>query len=64
MQGTAFKVIDFKGHSFGELSLLYERPRQATVYISSPTASLIVLSKRNYKKVLGASLKAKHDQAI
>lgn len=41
------------GKSFGELSLISEKPRAATITCESPTI-LAVLSKHDFKKVLGS----------
>ena len=57
IRGSLFKDVPFGGNSFGELSLQLEKPRQATVYVKTPKASLIVLSKRNYKRVLDTDLR-------
>ena len=64
IKGSIFTVINFNGDSFGEQSLLHDKPRMATVYVISETASLAMLSKRNYKKVLGAIYKATIDLFI
>jgi CRP-like cAMP-binding protein len=64
VKGSIFKEVPFGGTSFGELSLQLDRPRQASVFVKSPMASLIVLSKRNYKRVLDSDLRQQHEQAV
>lgn len=56
--------MPFDGTSFGELSLQNDKPRAATVIVKSDTATMIVISKRNYKRVLDYELRQQDDQAI
>jgi CRP-like cAMP-binding protein len=64
VKASLFKEIPFGGTSFGELSLQLEKPRQATVFVKSKNASLIVLSKHNYKRVLDSDLRQQNELAV
>lgn len=52
------------GYSFGELALINNKPRAATVYVRSNKCIMAVLNKRDYLKVLGDSFKQMVDQKI
>ena len=45
------------GYSFGELALINDKPRAATVYVRSSKCIMAVLNKRDYLRVLGDSFK-------
>jgi len=48
------KVMDYKaGDYFGELALLKDEPRAASVRITSDSAKLLVLDRRSFKRLLG-----------
>lgn len=42
---------------FGEMSLLSDAPRSATMRVSSPTADLLVLPKEGFEEILAANLR-------
>ena len=52
------------GYSFGELSLINNKPRAATVYVRSNKCIMAVLNKRDYLRVLGDSFKQMVDEKI
>jgi hypothetical protein len=64
VSGKIFKEVSFNGTFFGERSLQSDKPIAATVFVKSQQASFITLSKRDYKRQLGADLKAKDELAI
>jgi len=47
-------IVSTLGHGdfFGELALVYDTPRQASCYVTSPTALLWQLSKKNFAKAI------------
>jgi cAMP-dependent protein kinase regulator len=46
--------MDYKaGDYFGELALLKDEPRAASVRITSDSAKLLVLDRRSFKRLLG-----------
>jgi len=56
------EVAQFKaGQSFGEKSIEEDKPRAATVYVKSDNIIVAVLTKKDYKHVIGESFK-KHQQ--
>ena len=52
------------GYSFGELSLINNKPRAATVYVKSGKCITAVLNKRDYLRCLGDSYKQSIDEKI
>lgn len=64
MSGKIFKEVSFNGTFFGERSLQSDKPIAATVFVKSQQAAFITLSKRDYKRQLGADLKAKDELEI
>ena len=52
------------GYSFGELSLINNKPRAATVYVRSARCITAVLNKRDYLRCLGESYKRTIDEKI
>ena len=52
------------GYSFGELSLVNNKPRAATVYVRSNKCIMAVLNKRDYLRVLGDNFKQMVDEKI
>lgn len=64
VSGKIFKEVSFNGTFFGERSLQSDKPIAATVFVKSQQAAFITLSKRDYKRQLGADLKAKDELEI
>ena len=52
------------GYSFGELALINNKPRAATVYVRSSRGIMAVLNKRDYLRVLGDNFKQMVDEKI
>ena len=50
--------------SFGELALLMEKPRIASIYAKTPRVALAYLSKRDYEHLIGEDFKTKMDRAV
>lgn len=53
-----------EGKSFGELALLTEKPRNATIYAKTARVALGVLTKRDYERLIGEDFKSKMDKAV
>jgi len=48
------RVMDYKaGDYFGELALLKNQPRAASIYVESPTAKVLSMSRLSFTKMLG-----------
>ncbi len=45
-----------EGDYFGEMSLLSDRPRLATLTVTSPEAGLLILSKESFERILAGNL--------
>jgi len=52
-----------QGKSFGELALINDAKRAATVQVSSASVALATLVKEDYTKIIGTSYKDKLEQA-
>ena len=53
-----------EGKAFGELALLTEKPRNATIYSKSPKAALGFLTKKDYQRLIGEDFKSKMEKAV
>lgn len=53
-----------EGKSFGELALLTEKPRNATIFAKAAKVALGVLNKRDYQRLIGEDFKTKMDKAV
>jgi cAMP-dependent protein kinase regulator len=52
--GTPKRVLDYKpGDYFGELALLKNQPRAASVIVQSDTATVLCLGRQSFNKMLG-----------
>jgi len=48
------RVMDYKaGDYFGELALLKNQPRAASIYVESPSAKVLCMSRTSFTKMLG-----------
>lgn len=52
------------GKSFGELALITDKPRMATIYTIDRTLILATLKKSDYIKYIGDTFKQKIDKAL
>jgi len=41
------------GSYFGEISLLYDKPRQATVIVNSPDATILAIDRKTFQRLMG-----------
>mmetsp|Transcript_61346 Transcript_61346/g.146123 ORF Transcript_61346/g.146123 Transcript_61346/m.146123 type:complete len:408 (+) Transcript_61346:94-1317(+) len=54
VDGSAIKVMDYKaGDYFGELALLKNQPRAASIIVTSDTAKVLSLGRQSFTKMLG-----------
>ena len=53
-----------EGKSFGELALLTDKPRNATIFTKSSQVTLGVLTKRDYQRLIGESFLSKMDKSL
>ena len=52
-----------EGFSFGELALITDKPRMATVITKTARVHLGMLTKQDYQKLIGDNFKSKMDRA-
>lgn len=65
LQITVLKEVNelTEGASFGELALVLDKPRTATIYTKTPQTTLCMLYKRDYQALIGESFKTRMDRA-